>query len=103
MQRRLIMLYCAGFVTSWSGVVRYHGICPSRKAGQIFVANHTSMIDLIILEQFHCFAVVGQKHKGWVGAAVCGAGHRGSRPCRVHAGPLPRPHGVTLVQPDRDR
>ena len=27
----------------------YHGLCPKRRAGQIFVANHTSMIDMIIL------------------------------------------------------
>jgi glycerol-3-phosphate O-acyltransferase 3/4 len=73
--------------------VKYHGLCPKRKAGQIFVANHTSMIDMIILEQvlysifthtlpsllrpnhssphlpeqFRTFAVVGQKHTGWVG------------------------------------
>jgi glycerol-3-phosphate O-acyltransferase 3/4 len=89
--------YCAAFVSSWSGVVKYHGLCPKRKAGQIFVANHTSMIDMIILEQvvphpqllchslhsrnsnssvtstvlhssqFRTFAVVGQKHTGWVG------------------------------------
>lgn len=43
--------YCSAFVSSWSGVVKYHGLCPKRKAGQIFVANHTSMIDMIILEQ----------------------------------------------------
>jgi len=64
---RAVMKYCAAFVSSWSGVVKYHGLCPKRRAGQIFVANHTSMIDMIILEQFRTFAVVGQKHTGWVG------------------------------------
>ena len=34
---------------------------------QVFVANHTSMIDFIILEQMAAFAVIMQKHPGWVG------------------------------------
>lgn len=39
---------------------------------QIFVANHTSMIDFIILEQMTAFAVIMQKHPGWVGKlSVC--------------------------------
>ncbi len=33
----------------------------------IFVANHTSMIDMVVLAQRFTFAVVGQKHGGWVG------------------------------------
>ncbi|KAH9694418.1 glycerol-3-phosphate acyltransferase 9 [Citrus sinensis] len=33
----------------------------------VFVANHTSMIDFIILEQMTAFAVIMQKHPGWVG------------------------------------
>ena len=51
---------------SWTGVIRYHGVIPSRKRNQIYVANHTSMIDLIILEQNNTFAAVGQQHKGWL-------------------------------------
>lgn len=31
------------------------------------MANHSSMIDFIILMQSHPYAVVGQKHPGWVG------------------------------------
>ncbi len=34
---------------------------------QVFVANHTSMIDFVILEQMTAFAVIMQKHPGWVG------------------------------------
>jgi hypothetical protein len=34
---------------------------------QVFVANHTSMIDFIILEQMTAFAVIMQKYPGWVG------------------------------------
>ncbi|KAJ7978691.1 glycerol-3-phosphate acyltransferase 3-like [Quillaja saponaria] len=40
---------------------------PSRRAKQVFVANHTSMIDFIILQQMTAFAVIMQKHPGWVG------------------------------------
>ncbi|KAM0846090.1 hypothetical protein ACQ4PT_055902 [Festuca glaucescens] len=41
----------------------------SQAAGAIVdvsVANHTSMIDFIILEQMTAFAVIMQKHPGWV-------------------------------------
>ncbi|KAI8533249.1 hypothetical protein RHMOL_Rhmol11G0282900 [Rhododendron molle] len=38
-----------------------------RKKLEVFVANHTSMIDFIVLEQMTAFAVIMQKHPGWVG------------------------------------
>lgn len=34
------------------------------------MANHTSMIDFIILEQMTAFAVIMQKHPGWVGQSL---------------------------------
>ena len=34
------------------------------------MANHTSMIDFIILEQMTAFAVIMQKHPGWVGKFI---------------------------------
>ena len=34
------------------------------------MANHTSMIDFIILEQMTAFAVIMQKHPGWVGKCL---------------------------------
>uniref|UniRef100_A0A7N0UQ33 Phospholipid/glycerol acyltransferase domain-containing protein n=1 Tax=Kalanchoe fedtschenkoi TaxID=63787 RepID=A0A7N0UQ33_KALFE len=52
-ERFLVELICSFFVASWTGV--------------IFVANHTSMIDFIILEQMNAFAVIMQKHPGWLG------------------------------------
>ncbi|KAL2651156.1 hypothetical protein R1flu_019284 [Riccia fluitans] len=66
-ERGLVEFMCGVFVASWTGVVRYHGPRPSRRAKQVFVANHTSMIDFIILEQMTAFAVIMQKHPGWVG------------------------------------
>lgn len=67
MERGLVEFMCSVFVASWTGVVKYHGPRPSRRPKQVFVANHTSMIDFIILEQMTAFAVIMQKHPGWVG------------------------------------
>ncbi|XP_058723392.1 glycerol-3-phosphate acyltransferase 9 [Vicia villosa] len=66
-ERSLVEMMCSFFVASWTGVVKYHGPRPSRRPKQVFVANHTSMIDFIILEQMTAFAVIMQKHPGWVG------------------------------------
>ncbi|KAF9684560.1 hypothetical protein SADUNF_Sadunf04G0130700 [Salix dunnii] len=65
--RCLVELICMFFVASWTGVVKYHGPQPSIRPKQVFVSNHTSMIDFIILEQMTAFAVIMQKHPGWVG------------------------------------
>ncbi|KAG0480857.1 hypothetical protein HPP92_011715 [Vanilla planifolia] len=66
-ERKLVEMMCGVFVASWTGVVKYHGPRPSMRPQQVFVANHTSMIDFIILEQMTAFAVIMQKHPGWVG------------------------------------
>jgi len=66
-ERALIRFLASAFVFSWTGVVKYHGPVPSRRPRQVFVANHTSMIDFIVLEQSVPFAVIMQKHGGWVG------------------------------------
>ncbi|KAG0470919.1 hypothetical protein HPP92_017619 [Vanilla planifolia] len=66
-ERALVEMICSVFVASWTGVVKYHGPRPSMRSHQVFVANHTSMIDFIILEQMTAFAVIMQKHPGWVG------------------------------------
>jgi glycerol-3-phosphate O-acyltransferase 3/4 len=66
-ERKLVEMICSVFVASWTGVVKYHGPRPSMRPHQVFVANHTSMIDFIILEQMTAFAVIMQKHPGWVG------------------------------------
>jgi len=55
------------FVVSWSGVIKYHGVQPLRTPNQIFVANHTTVLDIVILQQHFNYAVVGQKHKGIMG------------------------------------
>ncbi|KAI7752129.1 hypothetical protein M8C21_031653 [Ambrosia artemisiifolia] len=67
LERALVELICSFFVASWTGVVKYHGPRPCARPKQVFVANHTSMIDFIVLEQMTAFAVIMQKHPGWVG------------------------------------
>ncbi|KAL2649867.1 hypothetical protein R1flu_017995 [Riccia fluitans] len=67
LERGLVEFICSVFVASWTGVIKYHGPRPSRRAKQVFVANHTSMIDFIVLEQMTAFAAIMQKHPGWVG------------------------------------
>lgn len=66
-ERRLIRFLASGFVGSWTGVIKYHGVIPARLPNQIYVSNHTSLIDYIILQQMNIFSAVGQKHEGWVG------------------------------------
>ena len=66
-ERSLIEFLASSFVFSWTGVVRYHGARPSLGRPQVYVANHTSMVDFMILEQATPFAVIMQKHGGWVG------------------------------------
>ncbi|URD84741.1 acyltransferase [Musa troglodytarum] len=66
-ERKLVVMICSVFVASWTAVIKYHGPRPSMRPQQVFVANHTSMIDFIILEQMTAFAVIMQKHPGWVG------------------------------------
>ncbi|KAI8471890.1 MAG: acyltransferase-domain-containing protein [Monoraphidium minutum] len=67
LEQRLIRFMCGGFVASWTGVIRFHGPRPTRGPGRVWVANHTSMIDYIILSSYSAFAVIMQLHGGWVG------------------------------------
>jgi 1-acyl-sn-glycerol-3-phosphate acyltransferase len=65
LERSLTEFMCSIFVASWTGVVKYHGPRPTPGANKVYVANHTSMIDFIILQQVrrllgctHCGASV---------------------------------------------
>jgi glycerol-3-phosphate O-acyltransferase 3/4 len=66
-QRGLVKFMCQIFVASWTAVVRYHGPRPAPRPGHVWVANHTSMIDYMILCAFSPFAAIMQLHPGWVG------------------------------------
>lgn len=65
-ERTLVQFQCQAFVASWTGVVRYHGPRPVARANHVWVCNHTSMIDYIILTAYSPFAVIMQLHAGWV-------------------------------------
>ena len=60
------MLLIPAFLTGefWR---RYHGPRPVNRPNHVWVSNHTSMIDYIILTAYSPFAVIMQLHPGWVG------------------------------------
>ncbi|CAK0772707.1 hypothetical protein CVIRNUC_003991 [Coccomyxa viridis] len=66
-ERALAQFQCQVFVASWTGVIRYHGPRPVNRPNHVWVCNHTSMIDYIILTAYSPFAVIMQLHPGWVG------------------------------------
>ena len=73
-ERWLVRFMCVMFVVSWTGVIRYHGPRPMPAANRVWVANHTSMIDYIVLCAFSPFAAIMQLHPGWVSARHGGGG-----------------------------
>eukprot|EP00891_Asterochloris_glomerata_P006353 jgi/Astpho2/6353/Aster-06016 len=66
LERALVQFQCSIFVASWTGVVRYHGPRPVNRPNHVWVCNHTSMIDYIILTAYSPFAVIMQLHAGWI-------------------------------------
>ena len=55
------------FLLTWCAVVREHGATPPREAGQIYVANHSSVIDVGILLRRQNYSLTGQAHPGLLG------------------------------------
>ena len=51
----------------FSGVITYHNTENKAVGGGICVANHTSPIDVVILHCHNAYALVGQKHGGFLG------------------------------------
>ncbi len=51
---------------SWNAVVKYHGPKPTPGPNKIWVSNHTSMIDYVILCSHSPFSVIMQLQGGWV-------------------------------------
>ena len=58
---------CFVWVSTWTAVIRVHGPKPVACKGRVWVSNHTSMIDFLVLSQVTPFATVMQKHPGWLG------------------------------------
>lgn len=66
--RKWLLRYLASvFVASWSGYIRFHGNRPTKQANQIYVANHTSLIDVFVLVKDYNFSCIGQRHTGLAG------------------------------------
>ncbi|KAJ3127736.1 hypothetical protein HK098_005853 [Nowakowskiella sp. JEL0407] len=66
--RWLFTWYCQGFLRSFGSQIRYHGYKPKLNVPHVFVANHTSFVDWIVLSA-HVFphATIAQKHSGLLG------------------------------------
>ena len=48
---------------------------PVQRANAVWVSNHTSMIDYIILTAYSPFAVIMQLHPGWVCSFIPPSAH----------------------------
>uniref|UniRef100_A0A3Q3N0D5 Glycerol-3-phosphate acyltransferase 4 n=1 Tax=Labrus bergylta TaxID=56723 RepID=A0A3Q3N0D5_9LABR len=64
-----IHLLCYRFcVRALTAVITYHNRQNKPQNGSICVANHTTPIDVIILANDGCYSMVGQLHRGLMGA-----------------------------------
>ncbi|XP_063216201.1 glycerol-3-phosphate acyltransferase 3 isoform X2 [Bacillus rossius redtenbacheri] len=64
---RLVSIMCFGVLSSaLSAVITYHNPENRPKCG-ICVANHTSPIDVLVLACDNCYALIGQRHGGFLG------------------------------------
>lgn len=66
-EKWMVKAECGMFVASWTGVIKYHGPRPTSRRNRVWVCNHSSMIDWIVLSNYSSFATIMQKHPGWVG------------------------------------
>merc|ERR1712096_567617 len=55
---------------SVSAIITYHDRENIPRSGGICVANHTTVIDAVILMQDRPYAILGQKHSGFLGWAM---------------------------------
>jgi glycerol-3-phosphate O-acyltransferase 3/4 len=65
--QRWLYLYECWWLFSLAIVIKTHGIPPVKRPNQIYVANHTSLIDFLVLGGTISLSSVGQKHGGLVG------------------------------------
>ncbi|KNC77476.1 hypothetical protein SARC_10066 [Sphaeroforma arctica JP610] len=66
-QRRCLQLLANCWVASWAGVIKYHGSCPPPGPNQIIVANHSTVLDIILMLNDRIVSLIGQKHGGTLG------------------------------------
>ncbi|KAL9655290.1 hypothetical protein ABK040_009063 [Willaertia magna] len=65
--RKSLQYYSSIWLHSMSAVIKVHGTPPVRRKNQIYVSNHTSLLDFILLTNLCGVATVGQHHTGFVG------------------------------------
>jgi len=49
-------------LASWGAVIEFKGVIAARKSNQIYVANHSTMLDWLLLMYYAPFCAVGQLH-----------------------------------------
>jgi hypothetical protein len=69
-----------------------------KRPNQIFVANHTTIFDIAVLQQHFCFSVVGQKHPGLMGIYYCEFITIVTHDIRIFPGLSAELFGVSVVQ-----
>lgn len=55
------------FLWSWCAVVLEKGEIPPREPGQIYVSNHSTVIDVVVLMKGQLYSLTGQAHEGTIG------------------------------------
>lgn len=67
-QRLLFKFYCNAFLMSWNAKITHHSPKPHIDKPHLFVANHTSIIDYILLSaDGYPHATIAQRHGGILG------------------------------------
>ncbi|KAF6035484.1 hypothetical protein EB796_006202 [Bugula neritina] len=61
------IMSCRVITRAFGAVIRFHNTENRAKPGGICVANHTSPIDVIIMQNDNCYALIGQRHGGFLG------------------------------------
>ena len=88
-QEFAIKVVVYGFMWSWCAVIQESGTIPPRRKGQIFVCNHSTVIDVALLMKNQPFSLTGQSYdSGFIGfmqkfvirAPSLGVCIRGTRP-----------------------
>ncbi|KAJ1205569.1 hypothetical protein NDU88_000997 [Pleurodeles waltl] len=67
LSEKVHLICCRICARALSSAIQYHNRENKPKKGGICVANHTSPIDIIILANDGCYAMVGQAHGGLMG------------------------------------
>jgi glycerol-3-phosphate O-acyltransferase 3/4 len=67
LQEKAVSLVNMMFLFSWCAVIVEKGDIPPREPGQIYVANHSSVVDICFLLKRQKYSITGQKHTGVIG------------------------------------